>query len=73
MAHTHEWLVNMHVFPRDGVEGETYEHDEPYVVYYCADRDCGQRKTELIGDELIAEIRQFNGFPNEQVVSEGGD
>ncbi len=71
--HKHDWLVQMHVFPEDGEAAANYEHDEPYVVYYCSDRDCGQRKTELLSDELAAEVRTFNGFPAETVVSEGGD
>ncbi len=71
--HKHEWLTQMFVFPEDGEAAADYEHDEPYEVLYCSDRDCGQRKTKLLSEDLAAEVREFNGFPNEEVHSEGGE
>lgn len=66
--HTHEWLTQYFVFPEeDGV----YEYDEPYEVQYCGDRDCGQRRTVTMNDDLIAAVREFNQLPPEVV--EGGD
>ncbi len=61
------------MFPEDGDAAENYEYDEPYVVMYCSDRECGQRTTELLSEQLAREVREFNGFPAETVVSEGGD
>lgn len=69
--HSHEWLTQMFVFPRDGVEGETYEHDEPYEVLYCADRECGQRKTRLVSHDVAQEVRAQHGFPTDEVAGGG--
>ena len=69
--HKHEWLTQMFVFPEDGDSAADYEHDEPYEVLYCADRDCGQRKTKVLSEDLAAEVREFNGFPNEEILGGG--
>ncbi len=65
--HTHEWLTQYFVFPGD--DGD-YEHDEPYEVQYCGDRECGQRQTLLMSDELIELTREFNGYPAETIEKE---
>jgi hypothetical protein len=61
----------MFVFPEDGDAAAEYEHDEPYEVLYCADRDCGQRKTKVLSVALAEEVREFNGFPNEEILGGG--
>lgn len=63
--HKHDWLTQMFVFPEADVEG--YEHDEPYEVLYCSDRNCGQRTTKSLSEDLAAEVRKFNAFPDDEV------
>lgn len=73
-THEHDWVTNMFVFPEtDGDYASNYEYDEPYEVLYCTDRECGQRTTRLISEDLALEVRQFNAFPNEEVKSGGGE
>ncbi len=68
----HGWIVNSYVFPESGTDG--YEYDEPYAVLYCA---CGSRKTEILSESLIDEVRGFNQLPPEEILSaddnEGGE
>lgn len=68
--HSHRWLTQMFVFPESGNE-EVYEHDEPYEVQYCSDRDCGQRRTVTMSDDLVESVREFNGYPPEEI--KGGE
>ena len=67
--HKHDWLTQMFVFPEE--DDDNYEHDSAYEVLYCSDRECGQRKTKKLSEDLAAEVRQFNAFPDEQV--KGGE
>lgn len=67
--HSHKWLTQYFVFPEEG--DDSYEEDEPYEVQYCGDRDCGQRRVVKMSDDLVASVREFNGYPPEQI--EGGE
>jgi len=60
--HKHEWLEQMYVFPNDVEDEGTYEHDEPYLVQYCADRECGQRRTVVLNLEEAVKVKQREGF-----------
>jgi predicted GH43/DUF377 family glycosyl hydrolase len=62
--HEHTWLTQMFVFPD---EPGVYEHDEPYEVQYCGDRDCGQRQTVLVSEDVAQEVRDHEGYTTEEV------
>lgn len=66
------WITQMHVFPDQGAnENSTFEHDQPYVVEYQAPD--GNRRTRLLSEEEVAEIREFNQLPPERVVNAEGE
>jgi hypothetical protein len=67
--HSHKWLTQFFAFPEEG--NDAYEEDEPYEVQYCSDRECGQRRVVTMSEDLIKNVREFNGYPPEQV--EGGE
>ncbi len=62
--HKHEWVTQFFSF-------DAIEHDEPYEVQYCSDRNCGERRTRTMSDSLVEEVRAFNALPSEEV--EGGE
>ena len=63
-SHKHEWVTQFFSF-------DPIEHDEPYEVQYCADRECGERRTKTMSQSLIEDVRKFNELPSEDV--EGGE
>ena len=62
--HTHNWVTQFFSF-------DFIEHDEPYEVQYCSDRECGQRRTKTMSDSLIEDVREFNALPSEDI--QGGE
>lgn len=67
--HKHDWLDQMFIFP-DG--SDDYEHDYPYLVQYCSDRECGQRQTVKMSADTIDEVRVAQGWPALEGGSEAG-
>lgn len=67
-THKHDWLTLSFVFPD---ENDNYELDEPYEVQYCSDRECGQRRIVAMSDDLVEKVREFNGYPPEEI--KGGE
>lgn len=53
--HEHDWLVQFYSF-------DPIEHDEPYVVLYCADAVCAQRMTRVMTSEEIERERSQQGY-----------
>ena len=69
MSEDSKWLTQMHVFPEDA-DGEA-EHDYPYEVQY--NPEDGTRRTRKLTKDQVAEIREFNGLPAEEVRNADGD
>jgi hypothetical protein len=64
MSHKHKWVTQFYSF-------DPIEHDEPYEVQYCGDRECGQRRTVTMSESLVEEVREFNDLPSEDI--QGGE
>ncbi len=62
--HKHEWTTQFYSF-------DPIEHDEPYEVQYCTDRECGERRTVTMSDSLVEEVRKFEDLPAEDI--QGGE
>jgi len=67
MAKSKEWETQMYVFPNS--DGE-YEHDRPYEVQY---KSSGERRTVLLNQEQVNEIRKANALPPELITNEEGE
>jgi hypothetical protein len=63
MSHKHKWVTQFYSF-------DPIEHDEPYEVQYCTDRECGQRRTVTMSESLVEEVREFNDLPSEEIKGE---